>query len=315
MKKMAIFCLHGLDNFLDWAEPLSAEYEIKKVVTSTHTEVYRAMEWADILWCEWCNEMAVNVTRHMINIKNANHKKVVVRLHSYEVFTELPNCVIWEDVERLVFVAPHVEKIARDRFPNMLNCTKTEIVFNGVDINSIPFLNTGNGFNIAVVGSITHKKNPAMVLQILNKLKQIDDRYTVHWAGAFQESRYETYLKYMINEMGLEDNVIFYGQLTKEQMTEFWKGKNYLLHTSVHEGHSYSIMEAMARGIKPAIHNFLGCNDLYPKACLYNTVDEAINIVRNNDYKSNSYRSWIELKKWTLEHQVSEYKRIIAEMR
>jgi glycosyltransferase involved in cell wall biosynthesis len=48
-----------------------------------------------------------------------------------------------------------------------------------------------------------------MMLQIIKKLVEKDKRYKLHIAGDFQELRYQIYLKHMVKEMNLENNVIF----------------------------------------------------------------------------------------------------------
>jgi glycosyltransferase involved in cell wall biosynthesis len=150
-----------------------------------------------------------------------------------------------------------------------------------------------------------------MALQILKKLADIDKRYILQVAGSFQDSRYKIYLEYMINEMGLQDNIILYGWV--DDMDGFWKDKNYLLHTSTFESFGYAIFEAMARGIKPVIHNFRGAKELYPKKAIFNTVDEAVNKIISRDYNSNEYRDWIIAKVWTLKNQLKQIKEIIKE--
>ena len=120
----------------------------------------------------------------------------------------------------------------------------------------------------------------------------------------------------MIKEMGLQDNVIFHGWI--DDMEGFWGDINYLLHTSLHEGHSLAITEAMARGIKPIIHNFRGARELYSVEdsslrILFNTVEQAADKIMTESYHSEWYRSWVIEKGWTLENQVEQIKEVINE--
>ncbi|WDU83956.1 tetratricopeptide repeat protein [Caloramator sp. Dgby_cultured_2] len=76
--KLAIFCIKGLDNFLyDIIVHLLYDYEVKLVLVSNNEElrlVDKWMEWADICWFEWCNELAVYGSRLPI----ANEKRLYV---------------------------------------------------------------------------------------------------------------------------------------------------------------------------------------------------------------------------------------------
>jgi len=306
MKKIGFICLAGLDQFMDpIIEGLSANYIVRKFIIRAQQEIYSAIEWADIVWLEWCNQSAIIGT----NYEGIKGKKVIIRLHSYEVFMDFTKRINWPVVDRLIFVAPHIRGILREFIPDIENKVKTEVVYNGLNINRIKSLNPDSGYNIAVVASINYKKNPPMVLQIMSKLVDIDKRYILLWAGAFQDSRYEIYLDYMIKEMKLENNIKFYGYI--EEMDEFWKGKNYLLSASIHEGHPYNVMEAMIRGIKPVIHNFYGAKELYSPDLLFNTINEAVGKITENCYNIRGYRDWVIKKNWTLKNQLAQIEQIL----
>jgi len=325
MKKIGFICLAGLDQFIDpIIEGLSADYIVRKFIIRAQQDVYNAIDWADIVWLEWCNQSAIIGT----NYEGIKGKKVIIRLHSYEVFTDFPRQINWLIVDKLILVAPHIKEILKEFIPDIENKVKTEIVSNGIDLDSTPWRKRQPGHNIAWVGFINYKKNPQMALQILNKLIKgihninhkgfmyggfiVDPQYRLHIAGSFQDLRYKIYLEYMIKEMGLRDNVKFYGWI--DDMGGFWKDKNYLLHTSIHESFGYGIFEAMARGIKPVIHNFRGAKELYRKGDIFNTIEGAVNIIKSQDYYSSAYRQWIIDKGWTFKNQLKQTKEIIKEI-
>lgn len=308
MKKISFICLAGLDQFIDpIIKGLSDDYIARKFIIKNKQDIYNAIDWADIIWLEWCNQTAIIGT----NYEGIKSKKVIIRLHSYEIFTDFPKQINWPVVDRLILVAPHIREILKIFIPDIENKVKIEIVPNGIDLDSTHWKKMQSGYNIAWVGFINYKKNPQMSLQILKKLVDIDKRYKLHVAGSFQDLRYKIYLEYMIKEMGLQDNIILYGWV--DDMDGFWKDKNYLLHTSIHESFGYGIFEAMARGIKPVIHNFRGARELYPKNVIFNTIDEAVNKIISRDYNSNEYKDWIIAKGWTLKNQLKQIKEIIKE--
>ena len=304
MKKLAFICARGLDTFIDdiYTE-LSVEYFTRKFIVSTGEEIDRAMDWADIVWLEWANEVAVYATNHSAGA----HKKVLVRLHSYEALSHMPRQINWAAVDRLIFVAPHIRELVKGYIPDIERKVKTVVINNGVDLRKIEPVDVKPGYNIAVVCTISHKKNPPLALQIMRMLVDRDARYRLYWAGAFQEPRYEIYLKYMVREMGLEHAVVFHGFVS--DMNTWWKDKHFLLSTSIHEGHPYNVLEAMARQIKPAVHNFYGARKLFPDCSLYNTVGEAVALITGNT--TYDYRAYLQLKGWTLEHQVARIKEMI----
>ena len=140
-----------------------------------------------------------------------------------------------------------------------------------------------------------------MWIQIINKLKEVDNKYQLHVGGDFQDPRYFVYFNYIRKEMKIEDNFILHGWI--DNVEEFLEDKDYILSTSIHEGHPYNILESMARGIKPIIHNFDGAKSIWPNELIYNTIDEAVEKITEESYDSESYRRFIE-DNYSLEEQI-----------
>ncbi|AEX85449.1 glycosyl/glycerophosphate transferase, teichoic acid biosynthesis [Marinitoga piezophila KA3] len=304
LPKLAFICAKGLDNFInDIIDGLSENYWVRKFVVTTDKEIYSAIDWADIIWFEWANEVAIIGS----NYQNTSTKPAIVRLHSYESLAYYPQKINWNNIDKLILVAEHIKDIIKMYMPNIENLVDIEVINNGIDIEKIKFTPHKKGFNIAWVAHISYKKNPPMMLQIIKKLVEKDNRYKLHIAGDFQDLRYEIYLKHMVREMNLENNVIFYGWV--DDMDEWWEDKNYLLSTSIHESFGYNIAEALAKGIKPIIHNFYGSKNLWPENFIFNTINEAVDMILSNDYDSEKYRKFIE--KYSLDKQIDEIKKII----
>lgn len=306
--KIAFLCLPGLDNFLkDIVETLSLLYDVKLVVSTDGKAIVEAIKWADIVWLEWANELAVEVTR---KVPELARKKVICRLHSYEVFTNFPRQIDWTKIDRLVFVANHIKEIFHELHPDIqLNSEKETVVHNGVDLDKFKFTVHGPGYNLAAVAHINYKKDPAMWLQIIAKLVKLDRNYKLHIAGDFQDPRYKVYFEHAIKEMGLQNNMILHGWVSN--IDQFLEEKNYVISTSIHEGHPYNVMEAMARGIKTLILNYRGAREQWPSELLYNTLDEAIGMVTNGGYDSENYRKFIETN-YALEKQLNAIYEILT---
>ncbi|WP_448516113.1 glycosyltransferase [Pseudothermotoga sp.] len=301
-EKIAIFCLPGLDNFIkDIAQVLSNVFEVKLVVTTDGNQIVQAYKWADIVWLEWANELAVEITNKLEKMG----KKIVCRLHSYEALTNaFLGKIDWKKIDTLVLVAEHMREVVATYHPKVYEQIKgrTVVIHNGLDLNKFKFKPREKGYNIAVVAHINYKKDPAMWLQVMGQLVRIDPRYNLSIAGDFQDLRYHFYFTHLLKETGLEKNVVFHGYV--KNIEEFLEDKNFVLSTSVHEGHPYNIMEAMALGIKPLIHNYCGAKDQFPRELVFNFVDEIVKIMLEN-YESEKYREFIE-NNYPLEKQMHE---------
>lgn len=305
--KIAFLCLPGLDNFLkDIVETFSLGYNVKLVVTTDGNQIAEAIKWADIVWLEWANDLAIFATNNVPEIQN---KKVVCRLHSYEIFTQFPEKINWANIDKLIFVGDHIKRILHELHPNLnIDPTKEVAVPNGVDLDRFKFSLHKPGYNLAVVAHINYKKDPTMWIQIINKLKEVDNKYQLHVGGDFQDPRYFVYFNYIRKEMKIEDNFILHGWI--DNVEEFLEDKDYILSTSIHESFGYNIAEAMARGIKPIIHNFDGAKTLWPNELIYNTIDEAVEKITEPTYDSEGYRRFIE-DNYSLEKQIYELEQII----
>ncbi|SHK17889.1 glycosyltransferase [Rhodothermus profundi] len=249
-------------------------------------QVQEALDWADVVWFEWCDSLLVEASHRL-----TKRAAVVCRLHSYEVFSELPQRVNWEFIDRLVFVAPHIKQLFEQYFPRIAYHVEKIVIPNGVDINRFQFKNRNPGFNLAYVGYINHKKNPSFLLQCIYRLVQRDKRYRLYVAGIHQERRFEVYWNHMIRELDLQDHVIMEGWV--EDIETWLDDKNFIISTSVHEGCPYSVLEAASCGIKPVIHYFFGADKIFPREWLFRNIDEFLEAIYSDNYDSKKYRDWI----------------------
>ncbi len=148
---------------------------------------------------------------------------------------------------------------------------------------------TPDRFHIAWVGHLEPKKNPMLLMQIAQRIRQFDPRYTFHVAGSFTDLRTARYLREMQQTMGLCGTVNFCGQV--EDMPTWYADKGILLSTSMYESFGMNIGEAMAVGAFPVVHHFPGANLLWPPECLFSSVDDAVALIRSAH--PGLYRNWI----------------------
>ena len=337
MTKVALIVAEGSDSFTDDVlEGLSDYFWVRKFTLPKkqgriysalkeglkakflHEKVYKlflylypsilkkAIKWGDVIWVEWAANEAV-VASYLKNLS----KKLFIRLHRFEAFEPYPFLINWENVDKVVFVSNFMKEVLEDR-KIKISSEKSKVIYNGVDLDRFDFIQRENGYNIGWVAGIIPRKNLHIALEIIRKLAEKDERYVLHIAGDFPDLMYERYIKHLIKASNIEKNVILYGWV--DDMAKWWNDKNYLLSTSMHEGHPYNIMEGMAKGIKPIIHNFDGAEELFDKQFLFSNIDEAVEKITTGEYNSSYYREYIEKKGWTLEKQIEEFKRLINDL-
>ena len=305
-QKIVFFVKKDLDSFLgDIIQALSHDYETKKVVVTDLKQIDQEMKWADLCWFEWCDELIGYGSRLSI----AKEKRIFCRLHRYEVFTEHPTKVKWENVESLIIVTAHLERFLLQQIPDLKQRVNIVTIENGVNLDKYPLSDRQPGLNIAYVGYIHSRKNPVLLLQIIGELVKIDKRYKLFLAGEFQDPLVKLYWDYQVDQIGLQNNVFFQGW--QSNINEWLKDKNYLLSSSIHESFGYGIAEAMAQGIKPIIHNFIFAEEIWDKKYLFNTVSEAVNKITSDIFNSKEYRQFIE-ENYSLGKQISAIRNLLS---
>jgi len=197
----------------------------------------------------------------------AKEKNIICRIHSYESFTEYPCNVYWKNIDKIIFVAEHIRNF------------------------------TINNFNI--------DKGPMLLLHTFKAIYDKNNQYKLYIAGKFQDARDVLYFNQMIKEFGLEDNVIYEGW--QDNLDIWLEDKNYILCTSILESQNISVMQAMAKGIKPIIHNFVGAKEIYPQCLIWNTINDALEMLIDSKYDSQEYNCFVK-NDFELQDQIEKLK-------
>ncbi|PRR74782.1 glycosyltransferase [Clostridium thermopalmarium] len=310
-QRIVFFVKEGMDSFInDIISGLSQEFEVKKVITVNDTQIDEGMEWADICWFEWCDELIV----YGSNLAKKHDKKIICRIHGYEVYTNYIRQVNWKNVDQLIIVAPHIRRIFEENTKDIdKGNLKINTVFCGVNVDKYKFEKRTKGFNLGYLGYINFKKNIPLTLDIFKKLHDIDNRYKLHIAGRFQDDRTLSYLIYFIKEHNLENSFKFYGWLDENEKIEWFKNIDYMIISSIDEGLCYAAAESMCSGIKPILHNCEGIKDHYDKKYIFDTLDEAVEMIVSNEYYSSEYRNFIK-NKYSLKKELENIKTILNDL-
>ena len=309
MKKVAVVCLPGLESFLpDIVKFLKSKYEVKTCFNGNNEELKSVILWADTVWIEWANELAVVLTKS--NIIDGKHS--ICRVHSYEALSGHVGAVDWNKLDDVIFVADHIRDLTFQQLTKTNMVTKdfrTHVIPNGVDVDKFKFSHRKSGKNIAFLGNVNAKKGPMLLLHAFYELvnSSVFD-YHLYIGGAIQEPRFGLYLSHIVKEMELEDVVHFEGFI--QDVPKWLDDKNCIVCTSPIESQGLGIMEAMCMGIKPVIHNFVGARNIYDEKYLWTTIPEFIGMIDDEEYNSLEYRNFIS-KNYLLRHRLKEIAKII----
>ena len=234
-------------------------------------------------------------------------KPTVLRLHSIEALqTDYPARVDWSQIHRLIAVGDDTAALLKERFPAAPAAT---VIPNGIDMHRfVPI--APDRFRVAWVGHLEPKKNPMLLLQIAHRLHTLDPSFTFHVAGAFTDLRTVRYIRQMIAPLGLGGVVTFDGPI--QDMPAWYGDKGTILSTSMYESFGMNIGEGMACGLFPVVHAFPGAEHLWPRECLFASVEDATALIRSA--RPGLYRGWVA-ERFGLERQVDMVLGLLAGVR
>jgi len=296
--KIAFFCgLTGDLKFLtDICEFTKRRYLTQLCEGQSIDQIYEVMKWSDISWFEWCTNLVVMASRRPKVCKN------IVRLHRFEAYNNWPSQVQWENIDILITVGnSFVRDALLKQVPDIENRTRLITIPNGVNLDKCKFVGKHRGKNLACVGYLNMRKNPMFILQCMQKLHYIDPEYKLYFAGTFQDAMLEQYIKHMVQALDLSDVVLFDGW--QEDINSWLQDKHYIISCSIGESQGMGVLEGMACGLKPVIHNFPGADQVFPSEFLFNISEESCRQILSDIYEPEKYRRFVE-ENYPLESQL-----------
>lgn len=279
-------------------------------------------EWADVVWFETCDNNLVSGTNpgsaimddeanyqpwdlHDMDLSN---KHIIVRPIDIEVWQGHAQSALWDVVDDVIFIAPHIREVANEHeLPGRRENMRVHTIPHSVNLDDWTYKERGHGFEIAVVSERWISKGTSEILQIALRLKEIDSRYKITWLG--QRSDYQWEHAYRDEFVEHHDLNIEFVNIV-DSVDEFLEDKNYLLHASHKEGFSAATAEAMAKGIKPVLHRFYGADDLWP-GMTWDSIDQAVEMITKGTYNSAAYRQYLIDHRYNLPLMMEDIDKII----
>jgi len=278
---------HFAEDIIRYFRNLGAEVH---KVDSTHLDIEQLqgeMQWCDAAWFEWGNGPVIAASQLPKTCR------IICRVHKCEIYGTEAKSINWNNVDDLILVSPKfVDEFKTHIEPNIEQMTRVHVIPNALDIEKFLFIDKPKGFEIAHITRFHQDKNPALMIYIMQKLVQEDKRYRCHVAGHIQDMVQFQYFQHMVSTLGLQDNILYDGRISDVQ--SWLDNKHFLLSTSVVESQGVGVMEGMAKGLKPVIHNHFGdpsCH--FSEKYIFNTIDEAVAMFLSDDFTPGEYRDFI----------------------
>lgn len=225
--------------------------------------------WADVVWVEWLAYSAQWYSRMV-----RNDQVLIVRQHRYELLRDAGEGVDYSRVAAVVAIAVHTLEGVRERFG--VDRGKLRLVPNIYEADRYARadeLDADRQFKLALVGSVPRLKGLHRAIEVLERLRREDARYTLTIFGKSPEELpwvlanpdegwyYRACANY-IEERGLDSAITYAGWSDlRQELRNF----GYVLSTSDLEGSHVSPGEAFLAGNIGVYLRWRGSNFIYPE--------------------------------------------------
>ncbi len=249
--------------------------------------VYELMKSSDICWFEGCPDLVVEASAMPKVCKN------IVRLHEPGPYRSWPQRVRWENIDAVITVEnSSVREVLVQQSPDAESRTWIITVPTGVNLDEFTFIDRQQGGSLACVDTLSPAGNCMMLLQCMQKLHYIDPQYRLFFAGTFRDPALQSYVMHIVGALGLTEVVFFDGP--QQDLASWLQDKHYIVSGSIEQGRHRAILQAMACGLKPVVHNSPAAARFLPAEFLFNISEQFCEQVLSDRYEPQNYRRLVE---------------------
>jgi glycosyltransferase involved in cell wall biosynthesis len=318
-KKITFFYPPKQDTFIkDIIKDLKKDYEVVSFSGGDEQLFWRTIHSSDYCWFEWGDDNVAGI------MSNPAYSKYIVRIHSYEIFNNIQHKINWNKVSKLILVNDSIKEIIQRGIPGVMQGVpipddKINVIYHGIDLDKFKIPeNKKFNKNVAYVGYLNHKKGIELLIQCFSAIHKYDPEFKFHIAGQQQDPRLAIYLNHLLPR--LDFPIQFHGWVN--DVPKFLEDKDFVISTSVFESYQFSIMEGMAQGCFPLVHNWFGADNVYPAEYIFDTIGWCVSIIDKIVQKScknklpdayNTLREYVD-NNFSFKKQMWEIRKMLKEL-
>lgn len=261
----------------------------------------------DTVFCEWCCENAVWHSRN----KRAG-TKLIVRLHRFEAFRDFPERVEWDAVDALIVVSDHFRDLMVER--HGVDPVRIHVMPQYIDWAELHRPKTPQArFTLGLVGinPFGHKRFDRAI-DFFAALRARDPRFTLAvrsvmpWQIAWvwdnrpeERAAFEAVFERIFADPDLAGAIRF--DPAGPDMAQWYREVGTILSSSDSEGCHTAVIEGMAAGCYPVVHDWPGARGLfgdYVHADMKDAIDKVIAFAGRADQNAAREEIAREVKGW-----------------
>ena len=241
------------------------------------------IKWADIIIAEWTLGNVVFCAQH-----KKPHQRLITRLHAQERRTDFPSQLDYSKIDLMIFVGAHIQEECIHKFnmPRHKNC----VIGNFVDQKKFDLPKFGGSeFNLGILGISPAIKRFDLALDTLERLLEVDERYTLNvkgqtpssygwlWARTKERDYYEQVYERINSNERLRYKVIF--DPPGNDVHRWFQKIGYILSPSDSESFHMALAEGMSSGAVPVVWQRDGVDSIYPFLELFDEAERAAKFI------------------------------------
>ncbi|CED90169.1 glycosyltransferase [Actinomyces succiniciruminis] len=280
------------------------------LLTGDFDEAATALAWADTIFVEWGNAAAVWAS--LVAPVLAPRARLLIRVHSYEASTVMPQLVDWTAVDQLVTVAPTIREILRASLP-LPDTLEVATVPNRAQLRRFTLPKEPSATRtLALVGWAALRKDPAWALDTLDLLRQTDPAWHLLLIGPGFPSHLSPeeriYADAVTARLAALGNAVTITGRT-EVVPQYLRRAGVIVSASRREGTHEGFIEGVASGALPVCRNWPdvarwgGPAALFPEDWVVNTPQEAaariLALADDADYRHRQQEHILRANDWS----------------
>lgn len=243
--------------------------------------------WADFVWVEWLLGASVWYATHL-----RSDQRMVVRTHRSEMAADYGLQIDQTKVSKFIAIAPHCLGDFSDRFD--IPRSKFSLIPNPFDVDAYEKVdNRDVRYRIGMIGIVPSLKGFHRAIELIARLREVDDRYQLHIYGKQPEDygwvmasgRARTYYescRTTISELGLESSIVEEGWVDTRTSL---KNVGFVVSLSDYEGMQVAPGEAYCAGAQGLFRSWRGVEYCYPGEFIFDDVEAmALHILNMRDF-------------------------------
>ncbi len=249
---------------------LARRHDVKLFRGKTIDEMRRVMNWAELAIFEGCDQYLMEASYL------PGFSKIICRMNEHDIFSSFTQSVEWSRVECLIMPSEQISRVFRELNPAIK--VPHEIIHAGIDTSKFRLdPDRPWGKSVCALENTVFRQDPGLLLQCFKALQDIDSEFRFFLAGAWHDPRVGQYIQSMAKKINLAIEFDDY----PEDLTQYFKDKDFVISTSTFESIHESTAQGMACGLVPLVHDWPGADEVYPQRFRFRTPQECAAIARS----------------------------------